>query len=280
MNIFQYQAQEEDHYTHILMSILDYKNQLILPQFIHGLLAGLSQNFSFDNTSIHTRIKKCPQTAKLNEYIIGVAPYNSGVNHSELEDNSGSIPDAWICGSNFNLLFEFKIRGTLDEGQISAHKRLINRENIEIIRLTWDNVMETLAAIQTDDEVLIFLLQNFLQLKNKFKSKRRSSGMPKAIISNINRSNELYFIITGSRTHQPYTVEMVFNNKRDLLRDDLTGITSARRFIAEFVYHSKDSLPLEYKGDVTEISDYCVVPGRAEKKNQWNQWRLGSYLTI
>ncbi|ETI69440.1 hypothetical protein [Neobacillus vireti] len=278
MNIFQYQGQEEDHYTNILMCILDYKDQLILPQFIKGLMAYHANDFQFSNQSINIRTKYCPQQSKPYEYIIGIAPYKSGVIHSDLEDNSGSIPDVWICGNNFNLLFEFKIRGTLDEGQISAHKRLFINEDVQVIRLTWDHVMESLEKIKTNDSVLQYLLKNFFEIKNKFKSKRRSSGMPKEIISHINRKNELHFIITGSRAYKPYKVEMVFNEKTELLRNDLIGITAARRYIAEYVYLNKDSLPFTYRGDKTEINDYCVAPGRAEKKNLWNQWRLGSYF--
>ncbi|WP_242464137.1 hypothetical protein [Bacillus paranthracis] len=187
INIFQYQGQEEDHYTNILMCILDYKNQLILPQFIKGLITQESNDFQFSNLSIHIRTKFFPQSQKQHEYVIGIAPYKSGVTHSELEDNSGSIPDAWICGNNFNLLFEFKIRGFLDEGQIVAHKRLMNKEHVQVIRLTWDNVMDSLSSIETDDEILLYLLQNFFELKNKFMSKRRSSGMPKYIISHIKK---------------------------------------------------------------------------------------------
>jgi hypothetical protein len=278
MNIFQYQGQEEDHYTNILMNILDYNRQLVLPHFINGLLPELGSKLQFIETSIHTRTKFCPQTLKQYEFIIGIAPYKSGITHSELEDNSGSIPDAWICGKNFNLLFEFKIRGVLDEGQISAHKRLLNKENVQVIRLTWDDVMASLATIQSDDEVLLYLLKNFSELKGKFKSKRRSSGMPKEIISHINKSYELYFIITGSKTHKPYKVEMVFDKKIKLLRNDLSGIMVARKFIAQYVYQNKDSLPINFKENYTEVSDYCVAPGRAEKKNLWNQWRLGSFL--
>ncbi|WP_417897765.1 hypothetical protein ABN702_15950 [Bacillus haimaensis] len=277
MNIFKYQGQEEDHYTHILMCILDYKNQFILPQFIKKILPQKSSDFQYSSLSIHTRKKYCPQQAKKYEYVIGIAPYKSGLSHSKLEDNSGSIPDAWICGVNFNLLMEFKIRGVLDEGQITAHKRLINREDVQVIRLTWDDVMDSLAEIETNDEVLKYFLQNFLLLKNKFMSKRRSSGMPKEIISHINKSEELHFVITGSKAHQPYKVEKIFAGKIELLKDDLPGITVARKFIARYVYQNKDLLPFDYKGDATLINDYCIAPGRAEKKNQWNQWRLGSY---
>ncbi|WP_342542430.1 hypothetical protein MHH33_16840 [Paenisporosarcina sp. FSL H8-0542] len=278
MNIFHYQGQEEDHYTNILMNILEYNDKLILPQFIKGLIGLQALNFQFSSLSINTRRKFCPEPTKPHEFIIGIAPYKSGVIHSELEDNSGSIPDAWICGENFNLLFEFKIRGTLDEGQISAHKRLIKKEDIQVIRLSWDNVFHSLEAINTDDLVLLFLVENFLELKFKFQSKRRSSGMPKEIISGINRSNDFYFRITGSRAYKPYKVEMIYNGKAKMIRDDLSGITVARKYIAQYVHQNKDSLPLDYQGDVTEITDYCVAPGRAEKLNKWNQWRLGSYL--
>ncbi|MGF6952440.1 hypothetical protein QF028_004945 [Neobacillus sp. B4I6] len=278
MNTFQYQGQEEDHYTNILMCILDYKNQLILPQFIKGLILKQASDFQFTSLSIHTRTKFCPQPHKLYEYVIGIAPYKSGITHSKLEDNSGSIPDAWICGDNFNLLFEFKIRGVLDEGQISAHKRLINKEDVQVIRLTWDNVMDSLEGIETDDAVLFYLLQNFLNLKNKFKSKRRSSGMPKEVISSVNKSNDLYFVITGSKVHKPYKVEKVFSGNKELIKDDLPGITAARKFIAQYVNQNKGSLPFDYQGDLTVINDYCVAPGRAEKKNSWNQWRLGAFL--
>ncbi|MCG1027628.1 hypothetical protein J5S49_04940 [Virgibacillus halodenitrificans] len=278
MDIFQYQGQEEDHYTHILMCILDYRNQLILPQFMKGLLPQESNDFQYSSLAIHTRTKFCPQPQKKYEFVIGIAPYESGLTSSKLEDNSGSIPDAWICGENFNLLFEFKIRGVLDEGQISAHKRLIEKEDVQVIRLTWDNVMDSLAEIETDDDVLNYLIQNFLRLKNKFRSKRRSSGMPKEIISHINKYDELYFIITGSKAHKPYKVEKVFNNRTQLIKDDLSGITLARKYIAQYVYQNKDSLPFEYIGDATVINDFCVAPGRAEKKNMWNQWRLGSFL--
>lgn len=278
LNIFQYQGQEEDHYSHILMCILDYKRQLILPQFIKRLVPQISNDFKFSSLSIHTRTKFCPQPPKRYEYVIGIAPYKSGLTHSELEDNSGSIPDAWICGENFNLLLEFKIRGVLDEGQISAHKRLINKEDVQVIRLTWDNVMDSLVEIETDDDVLNYFLQNFIILKDKIRSKRRSSGMPKEIISHINKSDELHFVITGSKTHKPYKVEKIYGNEIELLKDDLSGITVARKFIAQYVYQNKEVLPLDYIGDATVINDFCVAPGRAEKKNQWNQWRLGSYL--
>jgi hypothetical protein len=140
--------------------------------------------------------------------------------------------------------------------------------------------MKSLKAIETEDTVLLYHIQKFLDLNHKFKSKRRSSGMPKAIIGQVYKSKDLYFIITGSKAYKPYKVEMVTQGNIELLRDDLTGITVSRKFIAQYVEQKKDSLPFEYKGAITEISDYCIAPGRAEKKNEWNQWRLGSYLNL
>jgi len=239
---------------------MDYKDKEILPQFLIGLLGQYATNFHFSNLTIHSRKKFCPQTKKEYELVIGIAPYLSGVTHNELEDNSGSIPDAWICGVNFNLLFEFKIRGVLDEGQITAHKRLIDRENVQVMRLTWDHVMDSLKSIETKDEVLQYLLNSFLELKSKFTSKRRSSGMPKEIISHLNKSNELHFIITGSKAYKPYKVELVINGLPEILKNDLLGITVARKFIAEYVEEHKETLPFEYKGAITVISDYCVAP--------------------
>lgn len=51
MSIFQYQGQEEDHYTNILMNILDYNNQSILPHFLKGLIRKESQDFQFASLS-------------------------------------------------------------------------------------------------------------------------------------------------------------------------------------------------------------------------------------
>jgi hypothetical protein len=102
--------------------------------------------------------------------------------------------------------------------------------------------------------------------------------MPKEIISHKNKSDELHFVITGSKEYKPYKVEKVFGKKIELLKDDLSGITVARKFIAQYVNQNKDDLPINYIGDATVVNDFCVAPGRAEKKNQWNQWRLGSFL--
>ncbi|WP_234987193.1 hypothetical protein [Bacillus sinesaloumensis] len=277
LNIFQYQGQEEDHYTHILMSILAYKNSMIVPQFLRTIIPKQSEMMDFSEIIVITRKKSCPQTSKKHEYIIGIAPYTSALSHSPLQDNSGSIPDAWICGKNFNLLFEFKIRGTLDEGQLNAHKRLLTNGE-EVLRLNWNMIFKALKEIQTHDEILKYLIHNFLELNSRFKSKRQSSGMPKEIVGGKSKKDELHFIITGSRIAKPYKVEKVYQEERTILNTNIDGIQNARRFIARYVKENHEHLPLEFHNEKTLITDYCIAPGRAEHKNSWNQWRLGSYL--
>ncbi|WP_238458044.1 hypothetical protein [Alkalihalobacterium alkalinitrilicum] len=264
------------------MYILTYDNCKILPNFLHNLIPSQAQMMNFTVLITKTRTKHCPQNIKGVEYIIGIAPYKKALPHNPLVDNSGSIPDAWVCGKNFNLLFEFKIRGSLNEGQINAHKRLLHYPNIEVIRLNWDIVFNALHKLDTQDTILNYLIQQFMELKTKFQSKRQSSGMPKGIIGHVNKDNELYFKITGSKEVKPYRVEKVYLESQELLSSELKGIQSARRFIASYVYENQSKLPLQYigGGEETVVNDYCVVPGRAEKKNQWNQWRIGAILKL
>jgi hypothetical protein len=278
MKLFEYQGQEEDHYTHILMFILSYAQHSILPQFLYNIIPSQSKKMDFTELFTKTRIKNCPQSQKDLEYIIGIAPYEKALPRNPLEDNSGSIPDAWICGKNFNILLEFKIRGILDEGQINAHKRLLHNSNVEVIRLNWDIVFQALSQMKTNDIILNGLIHQFMEMKSKFQSRRKSSGMPKEIIGHVNKKNDLYFIITGSKENKPYQVEKVYLESRELLHSELRGIQSARRFIANYVHENHNTLPIHFIGKETVINDYCVVPGRVENKNQWNQWRIGSFL--
>ncbi|MGA5691486.1 hypothetical protein [Cytobacillus pseudoceanisediminis] len=236
--------------------------------------------FEYTNLSFNTRLKKCPQESKEHEYIIGIAPYQNGIMARNIyEDNSGSIPDAWICGENFNLLFEFKIRGKLDESQLAAHKRLIGKDG-KIIRLTWENVIKALQQIVRNDAnpLITYLIEQFIISAKLFKSKRNASGMPKQIISHINKSDELHFVITGSKESGQYQVDMKNGLEKTTLSSSLKGIQDARRFIADYVWSHE--LPIIFTGLDTVVNDYCVVPGRAEHKNQWNQWKLGGFLKI
>lgn len=135
MNIFQYQGQEEDHYTNILMNILALNNCQLVQPFLENLIANQMDRFLFENVNIFVRKKNCPQKEQPHQIIIGIAPYKKAISErNKLEDNLNSIPDAWICGANFNILLEFKIRGYLDESQIAAHRKLLDND-ADIIRL-------------------------------------------------------------------------------------------------------------------------------------------------
>jgi hypothetical protein len=281
MNIFQYQGQEEDHYTNILMNILALNDCKLVKPFLKSLIPSEAHSFNYEGAYVSIRKKHRPQVEKENEFIIGIAPYKNAIHEKNtLEENLDSIPDAWICGANFNILFEFKIRGSLDEAQISAHKKLLS-PHAKVIRLQWSDVTHALQNILANEpigDVENFLITNFLEVSRNFKQKRRSSGMPSQIISHTKKENEVYFIITGSKSLGTYTVDKVVNNKVERINSSLDGIQSARRWIAKYVNENKDRLPLDYQGEQTIINDYCVVPGRPEKKNQWNQWRLGTML--
>jgi len=283
IEIFRYQGQEEDHYTNILMSILSIDNYSLTENFLKALIPQETIDFQFENLHISTRSKYCPHDHKEYEYIIGIAPFQKAIKQrNEFEHNTGSIPDAWICGKNFNLLFEFKIRGTLDESQIAAHQKLLSKEN-KVIELSWTNVLDALTKVHNDkNPVQSYLIKQFLVVSNNFKSKRKSSGMPTQIIGAKVNPNEIYFIITGSKNiKEPYVVELVIDGKKEEIKSDLKGIQEARRWIAHYVIdnkNNKNNLPIKFDGMNSEITDLCVVPGR--KKNKWNQWRLGSFLNL
>lgn len=281
MNIFQYQGQEEDHYTNILMNIISLNNCEIAQFFLYELLPRESQSFSFQNCAVSLRKKQCPREQKENEYIIGVAPYQKALNESnELEFNVNSIPDAWLCGENFNILFEFKIRGTLDESQMDAHKKLLGA-NAKVIRLQWEEVIIALRKVgERSTTVSKFLVDQFIEVSQNFKDKRKASGMPKEVISNVknDQRDEVYFIITGSRDIGFYTVDLVQNGEAMRVNNKLKGIMAARRWIAQFVLEHNDILRITFNELETIVTDYCVVPGRPEKKNQWNQWRIGTMV--
>ncbi|MEH7515110.1 hypothetical protein V7146_20530 [Gottfriedia acidiceleris] len=234
----------------------------------------------FENLQIHTRKKLCPQEYKEYNFIIGIAPYQKAiVEHNQFEENTGSIPDGWICGKNFNLLFEFKIRGTLDEPQLIAHQKLLKGK---VIQLEWKYVIEALKNVyllNQEKPVQCFLIEQFLDVTSNFKSKRKSSGMPSQIISGKVSQDKAYFTITGSKyINRPYVVEIVLDGKKVELNNNLKGIQEARRWIANYVITNSDNLPINFIGMNTEITDLCIVPGR--KKNNWNQWKLGAFINI
>lgn len=262
------------------MYILSMNNYSLLPSFLQHLIGDEAKNFDFEYTNIELFSKISPQTPTNHEYIIGIAPYqNESVETNNLQNNMDSIPDAWIFGRNFTLLFEFKIRGTLDEAQLAAHKAKLSNYNGTIC-LKWPDVITALEKVKKEaSEIQRFLIKEFISASQQFKSKRSSSGMPKEIIGGRKKEDDLHFIITGSKETDGYTVDIVFpNGMKKRLANQLQGIQHTRRWIAKFVYENKGKLPLTNVNNQTIITDFCVKPGRI--KNVWNQWRLGSYLRL
>lgn len=277
VDLFTFRKMEEDHFTNALMFILSSFSYSLLNPFLNKILGQRSQEFDYRNISVELFSKAGSLEPKTHEYIVGIAPYESRGGPDILESNLDSIPDAWVHGENFTLLFEFKVRGKLDEAQLTAHEmKLPNCK--EIIRITWDEVIEALEYLQTKgNEVQCFLLKELVTSLPKLKSPRRSSGMPKEIIAGQNMKDSLHFIITGSKETDGYTVDIVHaNGDTKRINNSLSGIQSARRWIANYIYENQYDLPIKEVGEETIITDYCVKPGR--KKNAWNQWRLGSYL--
>lgn len=70
MSIFQYQGQEEDHYTNLLLSILKYQNNTLVKPFLQELIPIESNDFEYSNVKIENRKKFCPQENKNYEYIM------------------------------------------------------------------------------------------------------------------------------------------------------------------------------------------------------------------
>jgi hypothetical protein len=279
VNIFQYQGQEEDHYTNILMNILALNNCQLVQPFLENLIANRMNEFLFQNVNVFVRRKNCPQKKQKHEMIIGIAPFIKAIDERNiLEDNLNSIPDAWICGENFNILLEFKIRGFLDESQIAAHRRLLG-DDASIIRLQWDDILDALGKCRVETSSIVsYLIEQFNEVSQNFREKRRSSGMPTQIISNVKKEMNVYFVITGNKQLGAYTVDKVENGNTDRLNNNLNGIQVARRWIANYISDNHEHLSIDYEGNETIVSDYCVVPGRPIKKNQWNQWRIGAIL--
>lgn len=277
MNLFTYRKMEEDHYTNILMYILNMNSKLLLPTFLNNLLGETAKEFDFSTLKVNLFSKQPTTNQKQFEYIVGIAPYEKIEENDELENNMDSIPDAWILGNNFKLLFEFKIRGTLDNAQLAAHKRKLSNYK-GTISLKWEDVVHALEAIKEEaNEVQAYLIDQFILSTQTFTSKRRSSGMPKEIIGGRKSEDELHFIITGSKETNGYTVDMVLpDGTKERIHEKLSGIQHSRRWIAKYVQKNHSDLPIEYMDKKTIINDFCVKPGRL--KNEWNQWYLGSFL--
>lgn len=75
MNLFQYQGQDEDHYTNILMNILGLNSCHLVKGFLKALIPKQSNHFNFQNVHIDVRKRYCPGETKKYEFIIGISPY-------------------------------------------------------------------------------------------------------------------------------------------------------------------------------------------------------------
>jgi len=151
---------EEDHFTNILMYILASNNCTLLRPFLKEIIGDTSNEFEYRDLGVNLFAKSSSNGPMPFEYIIGIAPFSAKDEPTILENNLDSIPDAWIYGSNFTLLLEFKIRGTLDEGQLAAHKMKLSNCK-DIIRLEWNDVIDVLETITieaTDLQQLACLL--------------------------------------------------------------------------------------------------------------------------
>lgn len=277
MNLFTFRRMEEDHYTNILMYILSTNDYSLLPLFIDEIIGDKAEEFEYEDLRVDLFAKSSSNGPMPFEYIIGIAPFSAIEEPTKLENNLDSIPDAWIYGKNFTLLLEFKIRGTLDEGQLAAHKMKLASCK-DIIRLEWNDVIDVLETIKSEaNNLQKFLIEEFAEASLSFNKKRQASGMPKEIIGGRNKSDKLHFIITGSKEIGTYTIDISYpDGENKNLKDDLRGIQDSRRWIANYVLNNVKKLPLESVDDETIITDFCVKPGRL--KNEWCQWRLGSYL--
>ncbi|WP_221563177.1 hypothetical protein [Alkalihalobacillus sp. TS-13] len=243
---FAFRKMEEDYYTNILMYILNYDNYKLLPLFIHKLIGNKSKDFDYNQLGIGLFMKNPPKSSNKYKYIIGIAPYEFHQDNNTLENNMDSIPDAWVYGFNFTLLFEFKIRGNLDEAQLAAHKKKLPNYK-GTIRLKWSDVIEALHFIKKDgNQVQRFLIDEFIASSKDFKIRRKSSGMPKEIIGGRNIEEEIHFIITGSKDTNGYSVDIVLpDGMKKRLINSLSGIQASRKWIAGFIIEMQNQLPID-----------------------------------
>lgn len=269
----------ENHVTNILMNILALKNGKLIKPFLEALLGAKAAKFDFQENKIHLFSAVNPNPNKQYEFILGIAPFMRTNESSKLEEKLDSIPDAWIYGQNYTILVEMKVRGTLDDGQLAAHKRKFTK-SAEIIEVTWANVINVLSQLQLQtDSIEGYLVTQFLTEFSEMSDRQHSSGMPKEIIGGKSKWDETHFIISGSRTTGTYTVDLYRSDgKIERLHEQMAGIQESRRFIANFVCENHEKLGIEDIDDETIITDRCVKPGRS--KDAWNQWRLGSYLRV
>ncbi|MCM3674738.1 hypothetical protein M3699_12790 [Peribacillus simplex] len=246
--------------------------------FLDLLIGETTKNFNHERNQIKLFSPINPNPNVEFEYILGIAPYKRKLPNSGLEGNLDSISDAWIFGGNFTILVEVKVRGTLDDSQLAAHQTKFSKP-AKVIEASWQKVFESFNKLDLSTKPIeAFLIQQFLSEYNDMNAeRRRSSGMPKEIIGGVSKEHEVYFIISGSKQTDFYTVDLHLpSGSVKRLNNSLSGIQQSRRWIANYVKYNYKDLNISFEGDKTIINDLCVKPGRF--KNAWNQWRLGSYL--
>ncbi|MBB6691046.1 hypothetical protein H7B90_06475 [Cohnella xylanilytica] len=271
MNLFNHYKQRENHCTNILMSLLAMNEAALLWPFLEQLIPGAAE-LDYGDVRFLLFAEHPPAETKPFEVIVGVAPFP----RKETEDtapNPGSIPDAWIVGENFTLLFEFKVTGTLNAAQFAAHRVKLS-PNAREIEVTWKQVGEALRRLPARGTEK-WLIEQFCEVIAELESPRPASRMPKQVISGRKaRLDEPYFIITGNKRMGVYTVDVVQPNAPvHRLFANGNGIQSSRRWIQQFIHGSEE--PESYMVEEDTVIDCCVDPDR--EKPAWNRWRLGTY---
>lgn len=272
MNIFSYYKQLENHCTNILMNLLAMNDAELLRPFLDRFIPGAA-GLAIGEVFFSLFTEYPPAGAKRYEYIIGIAPFLRKESEKEVSPNPGSIPDAWIVGENFRLLFEFKVSGTLNDGQFAAHGAKLS-PNAGQIELTWKQIGEAMRSFELVGQRK-WLIDQFCELIAEFESPQPASGMPKQIISRRKaQPNETYFVINGNQRSGIYTVDVVRPGEpAQRILDKGTGIQSNRRWIQQYIQGSNNmSSFLDVDGLVI---DCCESPGR--RKPEWNRWPLGAF---
>lgn len=271
MNLFTHYKQLENHYTNILMNLLSMNESHLLKLFVHRFLPHADELVLQDLQYVLFSEYAAAASKKF-EYVLAIAPFPRKISEEEILPNPGSIPDAWVLGENVNILIEFKVTGTIDEAQFAAHRRKLSPD-CRIIEITWNQIGLFMQEVEVDSSTR-FLLDQFTAIIKDLKSTRTSSGMPRLRKSGRQaKSNEPYFIITGSAALGRYRIDVVLPNRHKLsISTSQASIMGARRWIEQFI--KKSDNPDIYLTSDNEFIDKCVKPGR--DKDEWNRWKFGS----
>ncbi|WP_240416742.1 hypothetical protein [Paenibacillus periandrae] len=272
MNLFNHYKQRENHCTNILMNLLSMRESDLLQPFLNELLHNVSV-LDYNDVRFLLFAQHPPERKMPHEFLVGVAPFPRKETIDKIIPNPGSIPDAWIIGKNFTILFEFKVTGMLDEAQLASHKEKLS-PNCQIIEFTWKQVGEVLRRLNHKDGTTQWLIEQFCEVISEFESPRPASGMPKEIIRfNGPKTTEPYFIITGNKRLKTYNVDvkLPMGEPQRLLNDGV-GIEANRRWIRQYIQSSGN--PIAFLGEDSLVIDYTIDPDRDPKKNKFQRWIL------